>query len=187
MKRVLIALTFLLALGGRAAAQVPADTRATEKPASEVVVGSGHSASKALRWSILPGGGQVYNRQAWKVPVIYAAFAGMGYAIYHNYGLMDTFRDEYLYRVNHSDTPLDPDYASYSTSNIYSLYNSYNKTFQLMIIVTAGIYALNLIDAYVFGHLFDFQIDDNLSLSVAPAWQPTPLGLMPGVGLGLRF
>lgn len=144
-----------------------------------------HSASVALRWSLLPGGGQVYNHQAWKVPIIYGAFAGMGYLIYDNYNSMKMFKDEYLYRVNHNDTPNLEDYASYPTSNIYSLYNSYNQNFQLMVIITVGIYALNLVDAYVFGHLFDFTIDDDITLG--PTVQPTCYGLAPGIGATFRF
>ena len=100
---------------------------------------------------------------------------------------MSMFKDEYLYRVNHNGTPNLADYASYPTSNIYSLYNAYNRDFQLMIIISVGIYALNLIDAYVFGHLYDFQIDDNLSLSLTPGIQPTPMGLQPTLGFSLTF
>ena len=146
-----------------------------------------HSANKALCLSLLPGGGQIYNHQAWKVPIIYGAFAGMGYLIYNNYSNMKMFKDEYLYRVNHYDIPNLADYATYPTSNIYSLYNDYNKNFQLMIIITAGIYALNLVDAYVFGHLFDFQIDDDISMNMTPALQPTPFGLQPTIGVGIHF
>lgn len=152
-----------------------------------VVVPEEHSATKALLLSLLPGAGQVYNGQAWKVPVIYGSFAAMGYFIYYNYDLMSTFKDEYLYRVNHGDTPRMADYASYPTSSIYRLYDSYDRDFQLMVIITAGIYALNLIDAYVFGHLYDFRIDDDLSLAVAPSVTPTPMGFHPSLGVSLRF
>ena len=89
--------------------------------------------------------------------------------------------------MNNNDNPSLADYASYPTSSIYSLYNDYNKNFQLMIIITAAIYALNLVDAYVFGHLFDFRIDDDISLAMTPSLQPTPFGWQPTLGVGLRF
>lgn len=152
-----------------------------------VVVPEEHSGTKALLWSLIPGGGQIYNGQAWKVPVIYGAFAGMGYFIHYNYTRMVKFKDEYLYRVNHNDTPNLADYANYPTSNIYNLYNSYNRDFQLMVIITVGVYALNLVDAYVFGHLYDFRIDDDISLAVAPTLQPTPMGFQPLLGVTLSF
>ncbi|MBR1799261.1 MAG: hypothetical protein IJ761_05105 [Bacteroidales bacterium] len=144
-------------------------------------------ANTALKWSLLPGAGQIYNHQAWKVPIIYGAFATMGYLIYDNYTGMKTFKEEYLYRVNHNDTPNLEDYAQYPTSSIYSLYNSYNRNFQLMIIITAGIYAVNLIDAYVFGHLFDFQIDDDISMSMHPSMAQTQVGFVPTLSFNFSF
>lgn len=151
------------------------------------VVPKEHSATKALLLSLLPGGGQVYNGQAWKVPVIYGALATVGYFAHYNYERMTMFRDEVLYRASNNDTPNLADYAAYPTSNIRSLYNSYNRDFQLMLILAAGIYALNLIDAYVFGHLYDFQIDDDISLALSPTLVPDAVGLHPALGLSLRF
>ena len=144
-----------------------------------------HSATKAMCLSILPGAGQVYNHQAWKIPVIYGAFAGMGYLIYDNYQSMKMFKDEYLYRVNHDGATNLADYASYPTSSIYSLYNAYNQSYQLMVIITVGIYALNLVDAYVFGHLFEFQMSDDISMG--PSLIGTPWGLNPAVGVNIRL
>jgi hypothetical protein len=152
-----------------------------------VTVANEHSATKALLLSLLPGGGQVYNGQAWKIPIIYGALAGVGYYAYYNYDRMVMFKDEYLYRVNNNDATNLADYASYPRSSIYNLYNSYNRNFQLMVIIAAGIYALNLIDAYVFGHLYDFQIDDNLTLALTPGLQPTIVGIQPTVGFSLSF
>jgi len=144
-----------------------------------------HSATKALCLSLLPGAGQVYNHQAWKIPIIYGAFAGMGYFIYDNYQSMKMFKDEYLYRVNNNGATNLSGYESYTTSNIYSLYNSYNQNFQLMIIITVGIYALNLVDAYVFGHLFEFQMSDDITLG--PSLIGTPFGVQPAMGFTLRL
>ena len=56
-----------------------------------------------------------------------------------------------------------------------------------MCVITAGVYLLNLVDAYVFGHLYDFQIDDNISLNLSPSVQPTPMGMQPMMGMTLRF
>ena len=150
------------------------------------VVGE-HSPDVALRWSLIPGAGQIYNHQAWKAPIIYGAFAGVGYFIYDNYKAMRLFKNEYLYRVNNDDQPQNADYAGYPTSNILELYNSYNHNFQLMVVIAVGIYGLNLLDAYVFEHLFDFSIDDDISLNLIPSVQPTLAGWYPTIGVGLTF
>lgn len=145
-----------------------------------------HSPTTAVCLSLLPGAGQVYNHQAWKIPIIYGAFATVGYFIHYNYQKMDMFRDEYLYRINNGTANMS-DYASYPNSSIYSLYNSYNRDYQLSIIIAAGIYALNLVDAYVYGHLFNFRIDDELSMNVSPTVTPTPMGWQPTLGVQLQF
>ena len=172
--------TFHLLQAQRVEIREPVEVKTVEVPKE-------HSANKALLLSFFPGGGQIYNGQAWKVPIIYGAFVGMGYFIHYNYTRAVKFKDEYLYRVNHNDTPNLEDYATYPTSNIYSLYNSYDRDFQLMVIITVGIYALNLLDAYVFGHLYDFQIDDNLTLGLTPGVVPTGMGLQPTLGVTLKF
>ncbi len=146
-----------------------------------------HSATTAVCWSLLPGAGQVYNHQAWKVPIIYGGFAAVGYFIHYNYQKVSLFRNEYIYRTTHSDTPNLEEYANYPTSSIYSLYNSYNRDYQLSIIFAVGVYALNLVDAYVSGHLFDFKIDDDLSMSLSPSITPTAHGLYPTIGFQMYF
>ena len=163
------------------------DTALLRPPASTLQPQSGHSANRALLLSLLPGAGQVYNRQAWKVPIIYGAFATVGYFIHYNYTRMDMFKTEYLFRVNNPGERQLEGYTNYPDQNIYNLYNSYNRNFQLMVIIAAGVYALNLIDAYVFGHLFDFQIDDNLAMTFTPSLAPLPSGLHPTVGLTFSF
>ena len=106
---------------------------------------------------------------------------------------MRYYRDEYLYRVAHGDQsqyPDDPDMVATPTSNIYNMYEAYNQTFQLSVIITVAIYGINLLDAYVFGHLFDFQISDDLSLNISPSLVPplaSPSSFLPAASLTLRF
>ena len=136
-----------------------------------------HNPTKALLLSaVLPGAGQVYNHQAWKIPIIYAALGGVGYYAYFNISQMRYYKDEYLYRVannNQTQYPDDPDMVATPTSNIYNLYEAYDKTFQLSVIITVAVYGINLLDAYVFGHLFDFQINDDLTLNMSPSLIPS--------------
>lgn len=175
--------------GGGVAAQnaEPVTKPVTGRPILPDAVNE-HSPKKALLLSLLPGAGQVYNHQAWKIPIIYGALGGIGYVAYDNYSKMSQFKEEYLYRVYHDDTPQLEGYEDYPTTNIYNLYESYNRDFQLFVFIGIGVYALNLIDAYVFGHLYDFEISDDLTLYTYPAlnYQPTT-GLVPGMGVTLRF
>lgn len=176
----LFLLIALIILPLKANCQYIADT-ITTKP---------HSPNTALwKSAIIPGWGQVYNRQAWKIGIIYGGAALITYIGVDNYHNAQKFKTEYLNRNNGNTADLLPEYANYPDQNIYNLYQAYEKNFQLSIIAGVALYALNLIDAYCYGHLFDFQINDDLSLQISPAVQSLPIGvgLASGISLQLRF
>lgn len=156
---------------------------------NEGITAPTHSPSKALYLSFIPGGGQIYNHQAWKVPIIYGLIGGLSYWSYSSYGKMRDFREEYLLRVNGGEPQMEG-YENYPDASIYNLYVSNNQYFQLGIVLTVLTYGLNLLDAYVYGHLFDFQIDNDLSLSVRPSLMPcsaTTTTLSPTMAVSLSF
>ncbi len=128
-----------------------------------------HSPTKAMWMSaVLPGLGQVYNKQAWKIPIIYAGAAGVTYFAITNYRNREMFKNELINRQNGNTDALMERYANYPDANIYSIYQSYNRNFQLSLIIGGVFYALNIIDAYVYGHLFDFEINEDISLHLRP-------------------
>ncbi|MBQ5891631.1 MAG: DUF5683 domain-containing protein [Bacteroidales bacterium] len=132
-----------------------------------------HSAKKASTLSaILPGAGQVYNKQAWKIPIIYAGAGAVSYFAITNYQNSIKFKNEYYNRIEGNTADLLSDYTKYSDENILSLYEAYNKNFQLSLVIGAAVYLLNIIDAMVYGHLYEFNIDDNLTAKITPFYLP---------------
>ena len=132
-----------------------------------------HSAKKASTLSaILPGAGQVYNKQAWKIPIIYAGAGAVTYFAVTNYKNAIKFKNEYYNRIEGNTADLLRDYTKYSDESILSLYDAYNKNFQLSLVIGAAVYLLNIIDAMVYGHLYEFNIDDNLSARISPFYLP---------------
>ena len=186
IRRVSLFAVLILMIPACVRAQNTIAPKPLKDTASVVALKPTHSPTTALLLSLLPGGGQVYNHQAWKIPIIYAALGTVGYFTYSNYTQMKTFKDEYLYRVNHDGATNLAGYEDRPTQNIYNLYESYNKNFQLFIFIDIAVYALNLIDAYVFGHLFDFEVEDNLALTPQVHYLPQ-LGMTTGMSLTLRF
>ena len=149
---------------------------------------SAHRANTALwKSAVIPGWGQIYNRQAWKVGIIYGGAAVATYFGVTNYRNAQKFKTEYINRNEGNTTDLLPDYASYPDENIYNLYQAYEKNFQLSIIAGVAIYALNLIDAYCYGHLFDFQINDDLSLRLIPTVETYNVGMGFASGMKLQI
>lgn len=158
-------------------------TDVTNAPASS------HNPTKALLLSLIPGGGQIYNHQAWKVPIFYAALGGVGYVTYNYYTQMAMLKKEYL-SIGYNGTSTLPEYQGYPGSSIYNLYQSANKNFQTFCLVSLAVYGFNLLDAYVFGHLYDFNVNDDLALRVSPSLTPfldNGLSVAPTLNLSLTF
>lgn len=142
-----------------------------------------HSPKKASIYStILPGLGQAYNKKYWKIPIIYIGFGTLGYFIGWNNNFYKTYKQAYVDLTDGDDNTnsyLDLDASKYYDLNNPTDYNNfktglskqqeyYRRNRDLLIISTIGFYGLNIIDASVDAHFFDFDISDDLSFN----WQP---------------
>ncbi|MBN2634880.1 MAG: hypothetical protein JXR61_01325 [Prolixibacteraceae bacterium] len=143
-----------------------------------------HSPKKASLYSaILPGLGQAYNKKYWKIPIIYAGFGTLGYFIGWNNKFYKTYKNAYVDLTDgdeNTNSHLDLDATQYYDLTNPTEYNNFKtgltkqqeyfrRNRDLLIILTAGFYGLNIIDASVDAHFFDFDISDDLSFN----WQPT--------------
>ncbi len=127
--------------------------------------------NKVLKRSLLiPGWGQVTNKQAWKVPIVYGLLGGLTYYSIHLHKQYHDYRAAF-YNLN-PQTPNDfkfgptPNYIS-QNANLSSLKqnrNFYRNRRDLVYVFIGLSYALNAIDAYVFAHLRSFDVSDDLSL-----------------------
>lgn len=125
--------------------------------------------------TICPGAGQIYNRSYWKVPFVVGGFASLIYCIDWNNRGYQRFQKAYHlladYEANpdkYPDGPTDEFRGRYSTSFLKNLKDSYRRNRDLCIIITAGIYILQIIDAHVDAHLRDYDISDDLSMNIEP-------------------
>jgi hypothetical protein len=138
----------------------------------------------ALMSACLPGLGQVYNRKAWKVPIIYAGFGGLGYGLGFNQVYYKRYRNALRFRYDDDPTTNDV-YPLYSDDDLVTLKQYYQRFRDLSIIGMAALYTLNVIDAAVDAHLFYFDVSDDLSLQVTPYMIPTWQG--PTSGFSIRL
>ncbi len=146
-----------------------------------------HTPIKAMCFSIIPGGGQIYNRKAWKVPIIYAGLAGCGYFIYTYARDMVSYRNEYINRRDGNTELLLESLSSVNTENLITLKNNAMRNMQIAIAATALVYALNIVDAMVDAHLYYFDVSDDLSLHWSPSLVPSLATSRPTMGLTLQF
>lgn len=141
---------------------------------------------KALRWAIIPGGGQLYNRRWWKLPLVYGAFGGMVYAIDYNqsrYRRLKTALDLKRQDLPHEFTGTGID----DERTLRILRDDFDKNTQLSYVGIVLIYALQGIEAFTDAHLRHFDISDDLSLQVKPSLETPDIGGLPAPGLGIRI
>ena len=130
---------------------------------------------------VIPGGGQIYNRKYWKLPLVYGGFIGCLYAMNWNNNMYKDYSQAYL---DLSDN--DPNTQSYNqflhlgakitTDSDIQRYKDlfkkrkdrYRRWRDLSFFVLVGVYALSVIDAYVDAELSVFDISKDLSLKVEP-------------------
>lgn len=150
--------------------------------------------TRAVLYSLVPGLGQIYNRAYWKLPIVYGGFMGCIYAVTWNNRNYKDYSTAYLDLMNDvKDHPNDPkawssswvdiakkngrDPADFITNtrlqdNIKSRKDYFRRYRDLSLIITVGVYALCMIDAYVDAQLFDFDISPDLSMRIEPAVTP---------------
>ncbi len=150
-------------------------------------------AGKATLYSLLvPGLGQIYNREYWKLP-LYLGLMGYGLHCYSDFSRnFERFRSIYKEASEQGS-----EYSGLITTeqalyykNVYRRYRDYS------LLCIAGLYLLQVMDANVFSYMHNFEVDDDISLRMGPTVLMPDMqfasaggGAYPALGLklGLNF
>ena len=140
--------------------------------------------AKRAMWMgiVFPGGGQIYNRKYWKLPVFYGGFVGCAYAWSWNNQMYVDYKQAYL-------DIMDDDESTHSYDQFLHLGNQIDasnlKRYQdifskrkdrfrryrdMSFFCVLGVYALSVIDAYVDASLSEFDISEDLSIHIEPTY-----------------
>lgn len=158
------------------------------------------NSSKALLWALLPGGGQIYNRKYWKLPIVWGAFMTCYYSVTWNHRQYQDYHA--AYRDLSSEDPSKntswlafapagakaEDYKTYQSTLKSTLKRGndfYRRYRDLSILASVLVYGLSILDAYVDAELYTFDISPDLSLRVAPEVGLPKLGI-PSYQLGVN-
>lgn len=139
---------------------------------------------------VFPGGGQIYNRKYWKLPIFYGGFLGCAYALTWNGQMLRDYSQAYLDIMD--DDPNTKSYEQmlplgYDISGKEERFkeifknkkNYFRKYRDMSIFAFAGVYLLAVIDAYVDAELSSFDISPDLSMRLEPT-------LLAPCGTGMR-
>lgn len=174
LSRLIPGITFLLLCSLQLSAQTDTVKTATGKVDTQAPVRrtepkapSVHSPKRAALYSAaLPGLGQAYNRKYWKIPVLYAGAAGIGYAISFTNRNYQEFRTAYRARLE-GDTTLLP---LFTAADLKRRRDYWHRNRDLSIMGGLALYTIQIIDATVDAHLykFDEKFNESLTLQVRP-------------------
>ena len=124
-----------------------------------------------IRSAIIPGWGQAYNHEYWKIPIVYGALAvPTSLFIYNNKWYQKT-KEAYTILVN-NDTAnfdkIDPKLVGLSPSDLQYYRNDFRKNRDYSVLFFLLVWGLNVADATVFAHLKGFNVSDDLSMHIQP-------------------
>lgn len=148
---------------------------------------SKHDPRKAtFRSAVLPGWGQAYNHEYWKIPIVYGALSIPAATFVYNNNWYHRTRDAYTILVNRGDTlSIYPKLKGISSENLQYYRNSFRKDRDYSVLFFVLAWALNVADATVFGHLKDFNVSSDLSMHIQPDYNTNTKS--PSLGLVFNY
>ena len=116
--------------------------------------------------AIIPGAGQVYTKKYWKVPIIYAGLITSAYYFKQNQDLYDLYKGTYINRLDGNTA----DNLDYNNASLITLTEFYRRNREVSALLFTLTYILNIVDASVSAHLFDYDVTEDISLHFQPIY-----------------
>jgi hypothetical protein len=157
-----------------------------------------------------PGLGQIYNRKIWKIPLVYAGFGALIYSVglnssnYNTY--MKAYQDftdkipltnSYIKLISADPSTYDPvnfpktavpTNTDYYKSGMLRMVDYYKRYRDLSYIGIAAWYLVSILDANVDASLFNYDVSNNLDITLFPSQVPLPGGFLgAGLNVGMRI
>lgn len=134
--------------------------------------------------ALVPGLGQCYNRQYWKMPIVYAAMGTTIYLVVKRNNEYQRYRKAYVSRIADEANSDDEFQGILSTAAIKQYQDEAKQNMDMMVVFTVIGYAGQIMEAIAGAHLRNFDISKDLSMQFRPVI--TPVNTF-GVGLVVNF
>ena len=139
-------------------------------------------ARAAFLSAIVPGLGQAYNKKYWKIPIVYGAIGTSLYFYIDNNKKYHRYRDAYKMRL----AGLDDEFkGQYTNNTLINAQRTFQRNRDMSLLITLGLYALNIVDANVDAHLMQFNVNDNLTFR--PDIYPNEINYKQNIGVTLNY
>lgn len=130
------------------------------------------------RSAMIPGWGQAYNKEYWKIPLVYGLLAipTAAYFYNNNYYKKTKFAYEAKIKAAAGDSSdyaaIDPELINLSTGSLQNYRNSFRRDRDYSILWFVLAWGLQVVDATVFAHLKQFNVSRDLSMQIHPQVNP---------------
>lgn len=147
-------------------------------------------ARAAFYSAVLPGLGQAYNKKYWKIPIVYGAIGTGLYFYIDNNKVLKRYRIAYKRRLAGftDDEFYGPGTTPFlSDDALIRAQRTLKRNKEMAMLITVGLYALNIIDANVDAHLLQYNMDENLALEPFIDFNNPNYIAQLGLSLNLKF
>ena len=174
--------------------EVLLDTLKVSKDKASVTIAKKDSVSKVkhdprkatFRSAVIPGWGQAYNREYWKIPIVYGALSVPTVTFIYNNNWYHRTEKAFNILVNGGDTfSINSKLKGLSSESLQYYRNSFRKDRDYSILFFLLAWSLNVADATVFAHLKDFDVSRDLSMHIQPDYNIDSKS--PSLGLVLNY
>jgi len=149
-----------------------------------------------LRSAIVPGWGQAYNHEYWKIPIVYGALAIPTYAYFYNNGFYNKTKFAYdaVFAATNGDSSKLPqidktvkrsDGTPLGLADYQNYRNQFRRDRDYSVLWLLIVWGLNVADATVFAHLKNFDVSNDFTLHIQPNFNSTTR--TPGIGLVMNL
>lgn len=115
----------------------------------------------ALYSAVLPGAGQFYTKKYWKIPIYYSGLITSIYFINDNSKKYLKYKEAALLSHDTGENQF-----GFTYSQLKDLKEHYRRNRDVSYFILTGIYILNIVDASVNAHLFNYDISDDISFNI---------------------
>jgi hypothetical protein len=188
MKLHRIIISFLFVIGNFAAFANAVDTTITDNLSLQKetlpVITKHNPRTATKRSAIIPGWGQAYNKEYWKIPIVYGALSIPTITFFYNNTWYNRTKSAYnlVYKASDPLTATKQDTLNlqnvypvlkgFSLGSLQTFRNAFRRDRDFSALWFLIVWGLNVVDATVFGHLKEFNVSDNLSLNIHPSINP---------------
>lgn len=143
-----------------------------------------HSPKKAALYSLFPGGGQIYNKKYWKIPIIYAGLGVSAYFMVWNHNEFKSYKEEAINRYNYGITE---NYPELSDEQVLEAKEYYENNRNISFLVLLLVYFLNIVDATVDAHFFEYDVSPDVSFRAEPYIRPSEFHTTTPINAGITL